>query len=277
LVISEQQVVIIPAMRRERALLVGIGLVLTAAFALAATAGTYVGAITGSDPSHTNFSNFAAGGPSVCGPSPAYPGTITDSSAYHYDTYAEVNSTGSPVCASITVQANAQAGSLGVASYAYFGSFDPNNLAANYAGGANSQIPGGGQATYHVTVPAGQTLVAEVEEYVAGTGASYTLTIDMGPTAVLLRSASAKRTSRGVVVRWRTAQEADIVGFRVERSTAGRTMRVGPRVIEGLGGVAGHGYVLLDRTAPRGRVVYRLEAVTRDGSAHFVAAVVARV
>ena len=206
-----------------------------------------------------------------------YTGTITDSSSYHYDTYSEVNSSGSSACATITVQANAAAGSFGVAAYAYLGSFDPNNLATNYAGGVNSQVPVGGSATYHVTVPAGQTLVAEVEEYVAGSGASYTLTIDMAPTAVLIRSASAKRTSRGVAVRWRTGQETDLVGFRLKRRTAGRTVRVGPSIIRAVGGVGGHSYTRLDRSAPLGRVVYRLEAVTRDGSAHFVAAFVARV
>jgi hypothetical protein len=259
-------------------LVVGVGAVLAAVVALGARAGTYIGTITNTDPSHTNFANFAAGGPSVCGPSPAYPGTITDSSTYHYDTYAEVNSSGSPACAAITVQADAQSGSLGVASYAYFGSLDPNNLAVNYAGGANSQIPAGGSpVTYHVTVPAGQTLVAEVEEYVAGTGASYTLTIEMTPTAVLMRSATAKRTSRGVAVHWRTGQETNLLGFRITRRAAGRTVRVGPGIIPAPGGVSGHRYARLDRTAPRGRVAYRLEAVMRDGTMHFVAAVVARV
>ena len=259
-----------------RVLAVAIGLVSAAAVALAASAGMYTGAITNADPSHVNFTNFAGGGPSTCGPTPASPGTITDSSSYHYDTYAETNSTGSPVCASITVQAAAAAGSFGVATYAYLGSFDPMNLATNYAGGANTQVTAGGSpVTYHVTVPAGQTLVVEIEEYVAGTGASYTLTIDLSPTAVRIASASATRTARGVVVRWRTGQETNLLGFRLERRAAGRTVRVGPRLIRASGGVAGHSYARLDRTAPRGRLVYRLRAVTRDGSSHVVSAVVA--
>jgi hypothetical protein len=259
-----------------RVLAVAIGLCAAAVAALAASAGMYTGAITNADPSHLNFTNFAGGGPSVCGPTPASPGTITDSASYHYDTYTETNSTGSPVCASITVQAAAAAGSQGVATYAYLGSFDPMNLAINYAGGANTQVAAGGSpATYHVTVPAGQTLVVEIEEYVAGTGASYTLTIAMNPTAVRIASASATRTSRGVVIRWRTGEEANLLGFRLERRTPGRTVRVGPRLIRAWGGVAGRSYARLDRTAPRGRIVYRLRAVSRDGSAQVVNAVVA--
>ena len=61
-------------------------------------------------------------------------------------------------------------GSLGLAAYAYLGSFNPGSLCTNYAGGFNSQIPVGSSGTYAFTVPAGQTLVVEVEEYVAGAG-----------------------------------------------------------------------------------------------------------
>ena len=255
---------------------VAIAVSLLVAVAVAASAATYTGAITSGDPSHTNFSNFAGGGPSVCGPTPVYPGLITDSSSYHYDTYSEVNSTGSPVCAAITLEVAAGPG-LGAATYAYLGSFDPMNPGTNYAGGANGQVAPGGTVTYHVSVPAGQTLVVEVEEYVAGAGvASYTLTIAMNPTAVRIASASATRTSRGVVVRWRTGQETNLLGFRLERRAAGRTVRVGPRLIHASAGVAGHNYVQLDRTAPRRPLAYRLEAVTRDGTRHVVANIVAR-
>jgi hypothetical protein len=68
-------------------------------------AAVIMGSITGGDPSHPNFVNFAGGGPSVCGPTPTYPGTITDSSTYHYDTYTATNTTGSPVCVTATVDA----------------------------------------------------------------------------------------------------------------------------------------------------------------------------
>jgi hypothetical protein len=51
-------------------------------------------------------------------------------------------------------------------------------------GGFNSQIPVGSAGTFHFTVPAGQTYIVEIEEYVAGTGcASYTLTVDEAATS----------------------------------------------------------------------------------------------
>ncbi|MCW5851288.1 MAG: hypothetical protein KIT87_14525, partial [Anaerolineae bacterium] len=143
---------------------------------------TSTGAITSGDPSHTNFLNFAAGGPSTCGPTPSCPGVLTDPNTYHYDTYLVTNSSGSPVCYTVTVNAGGcGGGSSGLASYAFLGSFNPASLCTNYAGGFNSQISTSA-GSYSVTVPAGQTLVVVVEEYVAGAGcASYT--VDISPAS----------------------------------------------------------------------------------------------
>jgi hypothetical protein len=140
---------------------------------------TFTGSITATDPSHVNFVNFAGGGPSVCGVAPMCPGVITDSSSYHYDSYSFVNTTGSAQCVAVTVNAaNCGTGSFGLASYAYVGGFNPASLCTNYAGGFNSNIPPGSPGTYHVTVPAGQTLVVEVEEYVSGAScSSYSVTV----------------------------------------------------------------------------------------------------
>ncbi|HUS16060.1 MAG TPA: hypothetical protein VM536_13765, partial [Chloroflexia bacterium] len=140
---------------------------------------TFTGSITGADPTHVNFVNFAAGGPSVCGATPACPGVVTDTAGYHYDTYTFTNTAGSPQCVTVTINATSCGpGSAGLASYAYLGSYNPGSLCTNYAGGFNSQIAVGGSGTYHVTVPAGQTLVVEIEEYVSGTGcAGYTVTV----------------------------------------------------------------------------------------------------
>jgi hypothetical protein len=140
---------------------------------------TFTGAITANDPSHVNFANFAGGGASACGATPACPGVITDSSSYHYDTYSFVNTTGTAQCYTVTVNAaSCGGGSFGLAAYAYLGSYNPTSLCTNYAGGFNSQILVGSAGTYHVTVPAGQTFVVEVEEYVAGSGcASYSVTV----------------------------------------------------------------------------------------------------
>jgi hypothetical protein len=140
---------------------------------------TFTGAITAGDPSHQNFVNFAGGGPSVCGAAPMCPGVITDSSSYHYDTYTFTNTTGSAQCITVTVNATGcGSGSFGLASYAYLGTFDPNNLCANYAGSSNTNIAPTGPGTYHFTVPAGQTFTVEVEEYVPSSLCpSYTVTI----------------------------------------------------------------------------------------------------
>jgi hypothetical protein len=110
---------------------------------------------------------------------PPCPGVVTDTSSYHYDTYTFQNTTGSAQCVTVTVNAaGCGSESLGLATYAYLGTYSPTNLCDNYAGGYNSQIPVGSSGAYHVTVPAGQTLVVQVEEYVAGTGcASYSLTV----------------------------------------------------------------------------------------------------
>jgi len=144
---------------------------------------TITGAIAAGDPTHVNFTNFAGGGPSVCGAAPACPGVITDSASYHYDTYSYTNTTGSSQCVTVTVNATScGSSSVGLATYAYLGSFNPSSLCTNYVGGYNSQIPVGSSGTYAFTVPIGQTFVVEVEEYVAGTGcASYSVTVGSCP------------------------------------------------------------------------------------------------
>jgi hypothetical protein len=139
---------------------------------------TLLGSITAPDPTHQNFVNFAAGGGSVCGPPQACPGVITDTSAYHYDTYSVANTTSSPQCVRVSVDATSCGGSSqGLASYAYVGSYNPGALCANYAGGRNAQIASGTSGSYALTVAAGQTCAVEVEEYVAGRFcASYSVT-----------------------------------------------------------------------------------------------------
>jgi hypothetical protein len=124
--------------------------------------------------------NFAVQA-SSCGATPPCPGVITDSSSYHYDTYTFVNTTGSTQCVTVTVNAGGcGVGSVGLASYVYLSSYDPSTLCANYAGGANAQITG--STSYGLSVPAGQTFVVEVEEYVAGAGCtSYSVTVGSCP------------------------------------------------------------------------------------------------
>src|SRR5436309_2119358 len=59
----------------------------------------------------------------------------------------------------------------------YLNSYDPANLCTNYLGDAGSTSIQGAR-TFGVTVPAGTTLVVELEEYLAGAGCgSYTVTV----------------------------------------------------------------------------------------------------
>ena len=249
--------------------------VLGAALAVAvAAAGTYTGSITNSDPSHADFADFSAGGPSTCGPPPAYPGTVVNGGFYHYDTITEVNATGSSQCVTVTVNNVTGATSGGVAVNAYLGSFDPSNLGTNYAGGYNAQIPVGGSGSFGVTVPAGQTLVVEIEEYVAGQGAdTYTVTITgLTPTAVQMRSFTAAPTARGILLRWRTASEAGLLGFNVYRGTGAQARKLNHSLIHAKGSLTGGSYAWLDRGAKKGSR-YRLQVVNVDGSRRWYGAV----
>jgi hypothetical protein len=108
---------------------------------------------------------------------------ITDSSAYHYDTLTFQNNTGSPQCVTATVDASlCGVGTLGLASYAYVGSFTPASLCTNFVAGHNAQIPPGSSGAYSFVVPDGATYIVEVEEYVAGTGcASYSVSVQSCP------------------------------------------------------------------------------------------------
>ena len=96
---------------------------------------------------------------------------------------------------------------------------------------------------------------------------SHVLTIT-SPTAVSFASASATRTAKGVLVRWRTGTEAELLGFRVYRSRGHSWQRLTRSLIAAKGSVSGHSYGFLDRTARRGvSPQYRIRAVNRDGTA----------
>ena len=83
------------------------------------------------------------------------------------------------------------------------------------------------------------------------------------PTAVTLRSFVARRSSRDVLLRWRTASESGLLGFNVYR---GRT-RLARALIPARGGAGGSSYSYLDRAAPHGRLLrYRLQAVSANGT-----------
>jgi hypothetical protein len=88
------------------------------------------------------------------------------------------------------------------------------------------------------------------------------------PLAVALVRLTAKRRPAGVVVRWRTGAEIDVLGFALYRrgGGSGRRLRLGRRLIPALGPVSGRSYSYLDRRAPRHRVLrYWLRDVARNG------------
>lgn len=90
---------------------------------------------------------------------------------------------------------------------------------------------------------------------------------DSPPTAVTVASTSARRTSRGVFVRWATGSDSDLLGFRVHRQDGSKRVRVNSTLVRAKGAFAGSRYGLIDRRAPRGRALrYWIEAVHFDGS-----------
>jgi hypothetical protein len=86
-------------------------------------------------------------------------------------------------------------------------------------------------------------------------------------TAVEVLRLTAKRTRRGVVVEWRTADESRIAGFELYRERSGRPVKLNRTLIRGLqaGSFAGRSYAWLDaQAAPN--ALYRLQLVRLDGT-----------
>jgi hypothetical protein len=86
-------------------------------------------------------------------------------------------------------------------------------------------------------------------------------------TATTFASSSATSTKRGVLLRWRTASEASILGFGVYRLRSGQYRRVTPTLLPAKGAIAGAPYRYMDAKAPRrGLLRYRIQMVERNGS-----------
>jgi hypothetical protein len=101
--------------------------------------------------------------------------------------------------------------------------------------------------------------------------------VNGGMTLATLASASATRTSRGVLVRWRTGTELGILGYNVYRQVAGKLVRANRSLRPGaFHASAGAAHSFLDRSAPKGRAVYRIQAVGTNGGRTWVTTVVAR-
>ena len=93
---------------------------------------------------------------------------------------------------------------------------------------------------------------------------------DSESLAATVRSVSATRSRKGVVVRWRTGTEVDVLGYDVFRQRVGRhRVRVNKRLLPAQltrGGVSGGAYSFVDRRAPKNRALrYWLQEVDVRG------------
>ena len=99
---------------------------------------------------------------------------------------------------------------------------------------------------------------------------SATVTITSS-TAATFRSASASAGSHGVLVRWRTGTEAELLGCQVYRSRGHSWQRITRPLVTAKGSLSGASYRYLDGTARRGvSYRYRIRAVNRDGTASWL-------
>jgi hypothetical protein len=93
------------------------------------------------------------------------------------------------------------------------------------------------------------------------------IVLQTDPLAVTVASFAARPTSKGVLLRWRTGTEANLLGFEVYRSRGQSWQRLTRSLIAARGSVSGTAYRFLDRTAKRGFAYrYRIKALNRDGT-----------
>jgi hypothetical protein len=84
-----------------------------------------------------------------------------------------------------------------------------------------------------------------------------------GPTAVNVRAFTAVRSAQGIVLRWRTASEASLLGFNVWREQGGRRERLNRKLIAA--GQAAYSFRDRLRAGAHGHR-YLLEEVRLDGT-----------
>jgi hypothetical protein len=228
-------------------------------------AASFNGTIESSDPTQTGRLT-RTGTASSCVAVKANPGVGAPTGARHYDSYTFTNSTGSGECVTVTLTSTS---GENLFTAAYLGSFDPSNPGTNYL--ADPAASGTPSVTYSFLVGAGQTFVVVVHEVDPNGCLNCTYTLDVNTAlAVKLASARATSTKHGVLLRWRTGTEADLLGFRVYRSRGHSWRQVTRSLIAAKGSVSGASYRFLDRTAKRGvHYRYRIKAVDRDGTTHW--------
>ena len=98
------------------------------------------------------------------------------------------------------------------------------------------------------------------------------------PTAVKLSRLTAIARPEGIAVRWRARTETGVLGFNLYRSQRARPAKLNRTLIPSVfgGTSSGRTYAWLDRTARPGvRYVYRLQAVSVDGTRAWLGKVLA--
>jgi hypothetical protein len=86
---------------------------------------------------------------------------------------------------------------------------------------------------------------------------------DAPPTRVAVSPPTGVRTAAGVRLSWRTGEPGATLGFRVYRESRGARVRVSRSLVAPR---AGRTYVYVDRSPPRGTLVYWLQRVGLDGA-----------
>jgi hypothetical protein len=87
-----------------------------------------------------------------------------------------------------------------------------------------------------------------------------------GATTLVLSTFSAKRTPKGVLVRWRTSGGTSIRGYNLYREQSGQRARLNGALIR----ASGRAYSWLDRSASKGALHYRLQTVDMKGRKSWV-------
>jgi beta-glucosidase len=117
------------------------------------------------------------------------------------------------------------------------------------------------------TVAAGvATVTATVTYGGVSKSAGFVLVVTSTPTAVTVESFEARRDDRGVLLSWRTASEAGLLGFNVFRRAGGGPLRKVNRTLIAAKHSTGASYGLPDRGARRRAYAYRLQLVGRNGA-----------
>ena len=250
-------------------LVLGTAAAIIAALPTPASAAIVVtGQVTTNDPNSVGRAAQApnAASTSSCGVVPA---TVTTAGSYNYDAYVFQNTSATTSCVTVAVSHPCNAEFEGLFVAAYLTNFNAASPTENLIGRGFTQCDS--PHSFSFLVPAGEFFTVVAWENFEGDGTEpYTLTIDGAGVvriglAATFRSIAAARTSKGVMVRWSTASESQMLGFHVYRQVNGKRVRVNRTLIAAKGR---GGYSFLDRKAPRGAkgLRYWLQVVNLDGS-----------